>query len=82
MTLFDFQLLPEGEKLGVLYEEGVYIGKRKAGKLAALMFQLDSFYVEVFYRHYRRHVERIRCSACTAFLEPYLEQIDVMHLVS
>jgi hypothetical protein len=82
MTLFDFQLLPEGEKLGVLYEEGVYIGKRKAGKLAALMFQLDSFYVEVFYRHYRRHVERIRCSSCTAFLEPYLEQIDVMHLVN
>jgi len=81
MTLFEFQLLPEGDKLGVLYEDGVYIGKRKAGKLIVLMYQLDSFYVEVFYRSYRRHVDRLRCSASTAFLDPYLDQMDVIQFV-
>jgi len=81
MTLFDFQLLPEQEQVNSLYHDGVYIGKRKAKETTILLYQLDSFYVEVFYRSYRRHISRIRCSGSTIFLDPYLEQIDVEDLV-
>jgi len=82
MTLFDFQVSPIPEQVAVLYEQAVYIGKRKQGGQIALLYQLDSFYVEVFYRTYRRYVAHIRCSASTALLDPYLEQIDVEKLVS
>ena len=79
MTLFDFQLLSDNERIHLLYHEGVYIGKRKKEQLTALLYQLDSFYVEVIYRKYRRHIASMRCTASTAILDPYLEQIPVEH---
>lgn len=81
MTLFDFQLLEDSEKIDVLYEEGVYIGKRKDGNRTVLLYQLESFYVEVFYRKHRRYVTRVHCFSSTALLDPYLEQIPVTYPV-
>ena len=81
MKQFEFQLLATPEQINILYKQGVYIGKRKENKLTVLLYQVDSFYVEVVYRLYRRHIARIRCFASTALLDPYLEQIDVEHLV-
>jgi hypothetical protein len=82
MTLFDFQLNPIPEQVAILYQQGVYIGKRKEDELIVLLYQLESFYVEVIYRNYRRYVARIRCTASTSVLDPYLEQINVEDLVS
>lgn len=82
MTLFEFQLLSEGEQITALYQQGAYIGKRKEEKRTVLLYQLESFYVEVHYRSYRRYVYKIRCSGSTSILDPYLEQIDVEYLVS
>ncbi|HEU4472173.1 MAG TPA: hypothetical protein VFR58_13870 [Flavisolibacter sp.] len=81
MTLFDFQLLAEEQQIGILYEQGVYIGKRKEEAITVLLYQVEGFYVEVFYRFYRRHIEKLRSSAAVSILEPYLEQIDVDQLV-
>lgn len=81
MMMFDFQLLPDTEKIERLYEEGVYIGKRKEGGQSLLLYQLESFYVEVFYKKHRRFVTRVHCFSSTALLDPYLEQIHVEHLV-
>lgn len=81
MTLCEFLNLPEGEKAALLHDEGVYIGKRKLGTLTVLLFQLDGFYAEVYYRQYRRVIECIRPFAGTERLDPYLAEIDVEHLV-
>ena len=81
MTLCEFSLLPEKEKTTLLYEQGVYIGKRKTGRITVLLYQLDGFYAEVYYRQYRQRIESIRLFADTARLDPYLAQIDVEHLV-
>jgi len=81
MTLFDFQLLPENEKIELLYKQGVYIGKRKEGTVTVLLYQLNSFYAEVFYKKYRCYVTKIHCFSSTAFLDPYLTEIDVESLV-
>jgi hypothetical protein len=81
MTLFDFQLLRQNEKVDVLYEQGVYIGKRKQGEATVLLYQLDSFYVEVFYKKYRCYVTKLHCFSSTSLLDPYLHQIDVESLV-
>ena len=81
MKLFDFQLLSEKEKIDLLYEQGVYLGKRKDGLLSVLLYQLDSFYVEVFYKKHRCYVQRLHCFGSTSLLDPYLDQIDVEHLV-
>lgn len=81
MKSFEFQLLSEKEKADLLYREGVYIGKRKEGPLTVLLYQADSFYVEVFYHKYRRFIVRMRCSESTSILDPYLEQIEIGILV-
>ncbi len=81
MTLFDFKLLENSEKIDVLYEQGVYIGKRREGNGTVLLYQLESFYVEVFYKKHRRYVARVHCFSSTALLDPYLEQIHVAYLV-
>jgi len=82
MTMMEFYCLTESEQINMLYRHGVYVGKRKSGKFAVLLYQLDSFYSEVFYYNYRRHIYKIRCSDSMNILDPYLEQIAVEHLVS
>jgi hypothetical protein len=81
MTMYDFQLLPEHQQIEVLYQHGVYIGKRKEKFSIIILYQLESFYVEVVYRKYRSHVKHLHCFESTELLDPYLEQIDVENLV-
>ncbi|MFL5789540.1 MAG: hypothetical protein ACJ748_15880 [Flavisolibacter sp.] len=81
MTLKEFKKLPEWEQVDIIYEEGTYIGKRKAGALDILLYQVDSFYVELYYREYRRHILKINYFNSTTFLDPYLEQMNLKYLV-
>jgi hypothetical protein len=68
------------QQLRVLHREGVYIGKRKAGEQMVVLFQVAGFYVEVFYRHYRREVERLLITESADVLTPYLHQVNVRDL--
>lgn len=81
MTLLEFKLSDMCDKVSILYKHGVYIGKRREEHLTILLYQVDSFYVEIAYRLYRRYIARVRSSESTTLLDPYLEQIDVEHLV-
>jgi len=76
MDVKEFQSLPEDEQVWILYEQGVYIGK-KYGKYISLLYQLEGFYVEIFYRSYRKHIYRMVYSDSTTILDPYLEQISI-----
>ena len=82
MTLFDFQLFAQREQLDLLYQQGVYIGKQKKIDTVALLYQLDSFYVEIYYRKYRCHVLALRCFTAMEKLDPYLDQVPVDNLVN
>lgn len=81
MRLYDFIRLPEEEKAALLYEQGVYIGKRRQGTTVVVLYQLDGFYAEIFYRIYRREIDRISCFSGMARLDPYLADINVEYLV-
>lgn len=77
MTQMDFRLLTQPEQLDVLYTTGVFIGKRKLGSTSVLLYQLEGFYVEVYYRKHRRYASKIHCFRSTEYLDPYLEQIEL-----
>lgn len=81
MKMKEFELLPEARQAAILYRQGVYIGKRKSGKRTVLLYQLESFYIEVSYLVYRRYISQITCSPSTDILNPYLEQILVEAVV-
>ena len=81
MTISDFSLLKLTDQLAFLYEEGVYLGKRKSGQTTVLLYQLQNTYIEIFYIRYRRIVGDIRFSASTDILDPYLSSIEIGNLL-
>jgi len=82
MRMHEFQLLSQNEQISILYQEGIYIGKKKVGKNITLLYQLASFYVEITYANYRRAIQNIVYSESTSILDPYLEQIPIEYLVT
>ena len=72
-----FSALTISDQLGQLWRKGVYIGKRKEDGRVITIYQLESFYVEIYYRKYRSVIEYIVISEDPLILEPYLEQIEV-----
>jgi hypothetical protein len=81
MTIKEFSDLPDDQKARLLHKSGTYIGKRKLAATAVVLYQVEGFYVEVFYHQYRRVIECFSCFSGTARLDPYLAQIHVGHLV-
>jgi hypothetical protein len=81
MRLNEFQQLQENQQVALLYEQGVYIGKRRLGSTVIILYQLEGFYAEVVYRTYRREIRWIDSFSETGRLDPYLAGMDVEHLV-
>lgn len=76
MTMYEFKILCDDERIDALHSEGVYVGKRIENGLTMVLYQLNIFYVEIAYRKYRYYIHSMRCSENTLILEPYLDQID------
>jgi hypothetical protein len=81
MTLYEFRLLSDDKQVEHLYNDGVYIGKRKDEDSSVVLYQLGNFYIEIYYLKYRSLISRLRCFTSTDALNPYLEQIDVEGLM-
>lgn len=77
LSLAEFMDLPQELQFEVLHKHGVYVGKRKIERQAVVLFQLHHFYVEVYYRQYRKIVDYIVSSNSTDILQPYLDQINI-----
>lgn len=81
MTMYEFNLLSEDEKVDLLYHEGTYLAKRKKHNLTLVLYQLEDFYVEVHYNKYRYLINDIRYFHSLELLNPYLEQIDIEEIM-
>jgi hypothetical protein len=82
MKMFDFSLLAMEEQLDLLYKEGVFIGKLRKNNVFTVLYQYQSFYVEITYRKYRYAVQDIRCFESTEHLDPYLVKMDIEFLIN
>ena len=49
MTLDQFKILTKDEPAINIWEYGVHIAGRKEGEFELLLYQIDAFYVEVWY---------------------------------
>jgi hypothetical protein len=56
---------------------GVQLMERKADQLTAILYQVDNFYVEAFYKDEAHTFSFLNCYADTNGISPYLEQIDI-----
>lgn len=80
LSLIQFMDLPQELQFEALHKNGVYVGKRKNNEQSIVLFQLHGFYVEVYYKHYRKEIDRLITSDTTEILQPYLDQINVRDL--
>ena len=78
MHFNEFLQLNETEQVELLWYNGEQIGRRKENDYLILLYQVEGFYVEVFYHRKERVIKRYLSFDCSdRRLEPYLEKIDI-----
>lgn len=81
MTVFHFHRLSEKQQLDILENSGVFVAERQGAFYNIRLYQLESFYVELYYHTHFNVVVNINCFTNTDCLDPYLEAIDVEALI-
>jgi hypothetical protein len=78
--LIEYNELTQDQQLNLLHRDGVYVGKRKVDKQTVVLFQLYGFYVEVFYKQYRRQIDHTTATNDVSIVQPYIDQINIRDL--
>ena len=82
MNLQLFQQLNAAEQEQALWEHGVFLDERQVQHFKVLLYQMASFYVEVYYDKTISEVTRLKSFTSTTLLQPYLDKIDVTGILS
>jgi hypothetical protein len=81
MTLYKFNKLNIFNKVDTLINDSVLIDNRTEEHFRVLLYQIGSFYVEVFYDFEHNKIRKIKSFNTTSKLKPYLDKIDISELV-
>jgi hypothetical protein len=77
MTHIEFNTLEADDQAFITWYEGVYLEQYFDGTFNILLFQVDGFYVEVFYHPTQDEVYGYRSFHSPESLDPYLDKIDI-----
>jgi hypothetical protein len=77
MILEKFNTLPIEQQQQAVLNEGVFLAERKDPPLRMMLYDMGSFYVEVFFLSRYNKVAWFNGFDSTEKLEPYLERINV-----
>jgi hypothetical protein len=81
MTLQHFQILSQDYKYRDLLLKGEFLMSRDTEKECTLLFQLEEFYVEIYFDQECNKILSSRSFQDTDELSPYLEMIDISALI-
>ena len=79
--MYQFNCLDEVRQIEVLWSAGVLIGSRQEGFHKILLYQIDAFYVEVFYQYFKGKMVKTKSFVDTDQLDPYLSNINIGSLL-
>ena len=77
MTLKQFRSCSNYVQQQMIKHQSVFLLERRSLDWNILLFQLDGFYVEVYYERKTQKVEKLKSFDDIEQLEPYLCKIDV-----
>jgi hypothetical protein len=80
MTFEQFRSLPKDIQRNVVKHCGVFLFGRTGVGVNVMLYQVEGFYVEVWFDEKMSEATRIRCFDDTKSLEPYLRMVDVSEL--
>lgn len=81
MTLTQFNKLSMEAQQNALLTKGVFIDERKDPPLRMMLYDMESFYVEVFFLSRFNKVAWFNAFRSTKKLDPYLQNVDVSVLL-
>ena len=80
MELTDFNHLDEIRQAEAILNYGVLLGERAYKSFTIFLYQVNHFYVEVYYHNTYTMIQGFRGFESTHALEPYLRKIDITSL--
>jgi len=80
MTIEDFELMNGTEKMQTLAEQSVFLAQRMEGCFKISLYQLEGFYIEIYFHLSQFCYKSVRVFSDTSELSPYLETVDISGL--
>jgi hypothetical protein len=80
MKIKDFKKLTPDEQKDIIEQNGVFLDYRSSGSYSIVLFQIDGFYVELFFHIIKLVCKKIRIFEDTVLLDPYINSIDITEL--
>ncbi|MGZ3837866.1 MAG: hypothetical protein ACXVMS_07415 [Flavisolibacter sp.] len=80
MNLQDFNLLDEIKQAEALLHHGTLVAERVYKSFTIFLYQVNRFYVEVYFHNAFSMIQGFRGFESTTVLDPYLENIDISTL--
>ena len=80
VTLYEFNMMNRDRQAATVWG-GVHIGDRHDDHHDILLYQVDGFYVEVYYDRTENIIVTFRSFSNITQLEPYLEKIAIGDLI-
>jgi len=77
MTLYQFNLMEKDDQANTLWELGVHIAEREEEVYKFILYQIEGFYVEVWYHKECNEIRKLRSFASVNQLDPYLSKIKI-----
>jgi hypothetical protein len=80
MTIEDFDFLDGVEKGEAISDRAVFLAQRTEGCFVITLYQLDGFYVELYFHNTQFLYKSVRTFTDVGELSPYLDQMDISEL--
>jgi hypothetical protein len=80
MTIYEFESMTGLEKIKTLTSQAVFLAKRPEGCFSISLYQIEAFYVEIYFHTGQHKFVTARTFNNTAELEGYLGSIDISAL--
>lgn len=81
MTFNQFKAMGEMEQIEAVWSKSILVAERKGKTGDYVLYQIDSFYVEIKYLKGTHIIRRFKSFHDTDLLDPYLELIDISKLL-
>ncbi len=80
ININEFKNYDKTQQAEALWESGIIVAYMKDEIFMYILYQIESFYVEVKYHISKNTIKGLKCFSDTEQLKPYLNLIDISNL--
>lgn len=77
----EYETLSKEDQISLLWQLGNFLATYSMADAVYLLYDMDYFYVEISYKPESKKLIAIRSFTDAAFLEPYVEHIEISQLM-